>query len=198
MSKPIVIAFLGEMHSGKSTAAKYVASEYKAKLFSFATPLKHILKELLDLSDIQLYGTQEQKGTIDERYGVSPRVLSQKLGKSLRDHTFQNIWAQVCIDGILNHYYNNANRFYVIDDCRYPSEAEYLKNSKYLETYIIKLMNTDKKPSLYSGHESELGVNLVSDTLIDYKITSKETPQSVDLISQIDNVVFTNIILPHL
>lgn len=87
MSKPVIICFSGKKQGGKGTACKFIQENlislfgfkkvegnhaefrkaltcYKVKVFSLAGPLKKLCKEVLGLTDAQLYGTDEEKNSL--------------------------------------------------------------------------------------------------------------------------------------
>jgi energy-coupling factor transporter ATP-binding protein EcfA2 len=75
-----IIALCGPAGAGKTTVASHLVGIYGAKRYSFATPLKEMVRLALDLSYDQVYGTQEQKEAEDPRYNRSPRWLLQRIG----------------------------------------------------------------------------------------------------------------------
>jgi hypothetical protein len=119
-----LIALLGGAGTGKSTVAGFLETHYGAKRYSFANLLKQIAMRTLDFTHEQCYGTQEQKETIDPRYGFHPRWFLQRLGtEGIRNTLGQDFWiratlAQIQID---------APDLAVIDDCRFINEARAIR-----------------------------------------------------------------------
>jgi hypothetical protein len=72
------IGLLGQKGSGKDTLADYLVNNKGFVKYSFATPVKNISKILFNLSDEQLYGNLKE--IIDDKLGISPRVIFQRLG----------------------------------------------------------------------------------------------------------------------
>ncbi len=116
-----IIGLLGGAGSGKSETAKYLCAKYGGKLYSFAEPLKEIVRLAFDLSDVQVYGTQETKETVDDRYGVTPRWLLQRIGtEGIRNVLGPDFWWEHCMKRVLEDQPELA----VIDDFRFVNETE--------------------------------------------------------------------------
>ncbi len=115
-----VIGLLGAAGSGKSVASEYLVEKYGAKLYTFARPLKEIIRLAFDLTENQVYGTQKQKETVDPRYGVSPRWLMQRIGtEGVRNVMGSDFWWEYCMGQILTDNPELA----VIDDFRFQNEV---------------------------------------------------------------------------
>lgn len=121
MSYTTIVTLCGPAGAGKSTVADHLVKAYGATRYSFAGPLKEMVKKALDLSDEQVYGTQEQKEAVDPRYNHSARWLLQRIGTDGCRATFgEDFWTKQCLDLI----YRQNPRFAVIEDCRFANEAK--------------------------------------------------------------------------
>ena len=97
----VILGLMGAAGSGKSTAAKYLVERYGAQRFSFADPLKDMVKAAFDLTEAQVRGTQAEKEAIDPRYNVSPRWLLQRIGTEGCRNTFgKNFWTERTLERI--------------------------------------------------------------------------------------------------
>jgi hypothetical protein len=115
-----IIAIMGPAGSGKSTAAEYLVERYGAVRYSFARPLKELVRRAFDLTEAQVYGSQADKEAIDPRYGHSPRWLLQRIGTEGGRAVFgESFWT----DQALNLIRDEGPALAVIDDCRFVSEA---------------------------------------------------------------------------
>jgi len=77
----------GKIGAGKDTVANYLRDTRGYQVMSMAEPLKRACQALFLFTDEQMFGTQEQKATVDDRWGCSPRKALQFLGTDLlRDH----------------------------------------------------------------------------------------------------------------
>ena len=72
------VGILGKKGSGKDTLADYLVEHNGFIKYSFADPVKNIVNILFNLSDTQVNGYLKE--TVDERWGLSPRVILQRFG----------------------------------------------------------------------------------------------------------------------
>ncbi len=122
----MIIGLLGAAGSGKSTAANYLRTRWNATVYSLAAPLKELVAKAFDLRYEQVWGTQEDKETVDQRYNVTPRWLLQRIGtEGCRAVFGQNVWT----DALLRRIDLENPRFAVIEDVRFRNEAERIMNA---------------------------------------------------------------------
>lgn len=115
-----IIGLLGGAGAGKSQVSKYLCEKYGARKYSFAYPLKEIVRRAFDLTEDQVYGSQAAKESIDPRYNVTPRWLLQRLGtEGIRDVLGVDFWWQHCLDRIVE----DEPELAVIDDFRFTNEV---------------------------------------------------------------------------
>lgn len=142
-----ILGLLGPAGSGKSLAAKHLVNRYGAKVYTLAAPLKELVGSAFGLSHDQLYGSQESKGRVDERYNVSPRWLLQRIGtEGIRKVFGPDFWWEY----LLKRVAQDKPRFAVCDDVRFENEAAGLRSAG---GRIVKLVNTSLRPQ--SSHASE-------------------------------------------
>lgn len=120
----MIISLSGKKQSGKTSIARHLVEKHGFVEVSWAAPLKEIIgKQLLGLSNEQLYGTEQDKETIDPRWGMSPRDLLQKIGTDLfRDHFMEDFWVKVGTEKIKQLIIEDKN--IVIPDTRFPNELK--------------------------------------------------------------------------
>lgn len=152
MSHATVIAVMGPAGSGKSTVANYLVEKYGAQRYSFAGPLKEMVKRALDFTDEQVYGTQEQKEAIDPRYGHSARWFLQRIGTEGCRKTFgENFWTKQCLDGI----YRQNPALAIIEDCRFVNESNAVL--EWAQGFVWRLWPVDDAQTL--EHATNAGVH---------------------------------------
>jgi hypothetical protein len=157
MSSKKIIAFTGPIGSGKTYAANYLVKSLGYTNMSFADPIKRIALNL-GFTAPQVYGTQEDKLTINDLWGISFREFAQKFGTDIVRDRFPDVFKKTFEDDtplwvkiMKNRIDNCENNFIVIDDLRFPDE------SKMLSEYNALIIKIESEPSPYvSDHISEV------------------------------------------
>lgn len=164
----IIIGFCGQAATGKTTAQRYLMSKLNnIEPITIAHPIKILARKIYNLSVKQVFGTLEEKETVDPRWGKSPRELMQDLGEQVRNETFDDVWIQAAYNRILLHQETHQNFYYVIDDVRYYNEIRFLKN---LGALLVKLEVPGDAKSKYGGHISEQEITKVPKWYFDHII----------------------------
>lgn len=115
-----IVGVLGPAGAGKTVCANWLVEKYGARHYSFAHPLKKIVRQAFDLTKAQVWGSQNEKEKIDPRYGVSSRWLLQRIGtEGIRNTLGVDFWWKLCMEQILKEGPNIA----VIDDFRFENEV---------------------------------------------------------------------------
>jgi len=117
------IAFVGRLGSGKTTASEYLVNEYGFKRYSFAAKLKEICAEMFP---------DKFEG------GTKPRELLQFIGTD----AFRKFDADVWVKYLVRRIRAENPALAVIDDCRFPNEAEALRT---LGFTIVKIERSDRQ-----------------------------------------------------
>jgi len=139
------VAFIGSMGSGKTEAAKLLA-EGGFTTLSFATPVKQLAANLM--TDIEsnyakVVGVRSTDWDIDKIniWKGDPRIrhLLQFIGTELGREFYNTpeIWVEVMREKIRTRPYP----YMLVDDCRFPNEAEMLKE----EGFIICRINRNRQ-----------------------------------------------------
>jgi hypothetical protein len=148
---PSRIALCGLAGSGKSTAADYFVSRHGYKRLSYAAPIKRMMRALLIEAGASLVETIEMTdGKLKELptsylCGHSTRYAMQTLGTEFgRNIIGQDIWRRILL--------NKVSEFprVVVDDLRFPNEAESLKAEGFI---IVRIIRADSGTN--SAHSSE-------------------------------------------
>lgn len=166
MSQVTLIGLGGAISAGKTTAAEGLV-ERGWQEYTFATPLKKICQTAYLLSPQQLYGTLQDKETVDPRWGVSPREIMQFVGTEL----FRNGQSELLPHMGANFWVEHFRHFYrqfvvdhpgvplVVSDVRFPNEAEAIRE---LGGTTVYLHRPQAQESRYNSHVSEIGKNAIS------------------------------------
>lgn len=169
ITQPIkVIAFVGKMGSGKTTAAKYVEDRYAFDCvrLSFADGLKKMLEALYIPKD-HLYGSRKNE-PCTELCGITARHAMITLGTEWgRDMIHPDIWVNALARkmGIMVNELG-VSRF-VIDDVRFMNEASWVKglNEIGVTGKLIRIIRETEEKKIDHRSETEMD-NIVEDWLI--------------------------------
>ncbi len=140
-----VVAFTGFKGSGKTTLAEFLVTEFGFKRMSFADPIRQACKSIFALTDEQM-GNRELKEKEDPRWGLSPRQIMQRFGTEVGREFQKDIWVKSLFHNMGTH------SAIVIDDCRFPNEADAIKT---WGGYVIGVVRPGYGPS---NHASELSM----------------------------------------
>lgn len=150
-----IIGLTGRAGAGKDTVADRLVSNYGFVKYSFAKPLKDMLKVLgVDCDN------RETKELPHPTFGVSPRVMAQTLGTEwMRNCVDKDGWlllARAFVQGVRgNNTYDDGRTHVegiVFSDVRFVNEAEYIRTSGTL----IHVLRPDVET--VTPHESENGI----------------------------------------
>jgi Cdc6-like AAA superfamily ATPase len=204
-NKIILIGICGRKNVGKTTVRDYMSKKfnddsYSVQLYSLASPLKKIAK-ILNFSEKQLYGSQEDKNMKHSTWNISSREFMQKFGTEIMRNClpnilpkmnlgkYNNIWLQ-----LLEQHFNNLNEEYcdkksrvilIIDDVRFLDEAKKIRE---LGGTIIKIVRTDNDVNNKDCHQSEIETDLIDGKYTIINSDNKEWlyMQTDDIINVID------------
>lgn len=149
MPKAPIIGITGRARTGKDTVANFIIAAIGGYRYSFADPLRAMLKPLgIDLDDPYW---QARKEEVIPAIGVSPRRLLQTLGTEWgRDIINPNLWLILAKQRLLQH-----GPGMVIPDIRFENEAAWVREQGGV---IIHLARSGVKR--VEAHVSETGIAL--------------------------------------
>lgn len=81
--KTKLIGIVGKKRCGKDTTAEYLIKNNGFERYSFADPIKHGAIAMFGFTEKQMWGSAEDKETVDPRWGISPRRMLQLMGTEL-------------------------------------------------------------------------------------------------------------------
>lgn len=150
----MIIGFAGKKYSGKTTAADYIVTNYDYKLVSFADKIKEISMDVWGLTKNQVYGTVEEKETIDKRWGISPRFIMQQLGTEVARSIHPDKWVKYVFDTAIHDLRTLGYNDFTIADVRYENEAKAIQK----EGGIVVLIKRTNLKDDGDQHSSETGL----------------------------------------
>lgn len=177
---PLIIGISGRKRHGKDVVSTILAEHYGAHRLAFADELKRVAMGLWDLSFEQVYGDDKHKETVDERWGISPRVLMQLLGTEVGRNIHKETWVRKAFSIIRKAHagesvtlpdmtarcfrdfqFSSDQDVWTIPDARFQSEAEAIKANGGI---VIKVV----RPSIIStdSHASETEVDNVEEDFL--------------------------------
>lgn len=176
----IIIGLSGYKGVGKTSAADYLVRYRGFKKLSFSTRLKELSRILIpEFTETMLFGNEKEvsQSFITDH---TPREFMERLGE------FMRFWRNTYwLDIIKNGVENNHNFNIVIDDVRYPNEAEYLRK---LDGILVRV-NRYKSKNPYSfdpNSPSEISLDKFE---FDHTVEEYENISLLDLYKAVDRVL---------
>jgi hypothetical protein len=178
MLNPHVVALTGLEGSGKSTAAGFLVAQNGFRLEKFAGPLKDMLRAI-GLQEDEIESPLKNQ-PCDALLGRTPRHAMQTLGtewgrKCIDEDFWLSLWHTRVVDG--------RGRFVVVDDCRFPNEAQIIKD---LGGVIVRIERPDRKHDAQAA--SHISEALLNELPYDFIVQNVGSP--MDLYKQVYDCVF--------
>lgn len=189
-----IIGICGPKYSGKDTAAATLARAHKYQMVAFASFLKDACRAIFMLSHDQLHG--DKKEVVDERWGVSPRQILQRVGTDLFREQLHKVLPELNL-GADKSLWCRCMRMWidtfktpqriVITDVRFKDEEELVRS---LGGKILRIERA-ARPGSGDTHASEVEQTQI---VADYTIHNDGTLQ--DLAREVTRVA--NLVSPSL
>lgn len=195
-----LIGVSGQASHGKDTAADYIAYKYSFVKIAFADKIKRILMHLYDINYNSLWGSSEERGKIDPRYGKSVREFIQGFGDTGREldiNTWVNYTQTIVnkINGSFGYFYVNYHgltydatsipKSVIVPDCRYLNELESIRQNGGL---LIRVVRPNSKiQGKVAEHSSETDQLNIPDSFFDELVINEGS--LLDLHSKIDQIL---------
>lgn len=132
-----IIIVTGKAQSGKDTTIDFLGPLLdRARIFSFANPLKKFLEEAFGINPRNLWGTNDQKNEfihirwedVPENKGRSGqmtcREFMQYFGTDICRRMYPDCWASATLKNIVN----SDAKYAFISDGRFPNEIDHFYN----------------------------------------------------------------------
>jgi len=177
-----IIGLSGYARSGKDEAAKVLVEEFGFTRVAFADKLREVLYALNPIVGFGWYDQSMHyhaeepiyvQNIIDQvgwdgykstEYGTEIRRLLQRLGTEAGRQT---MWDDIWVDAALTGLSEDAR--VVVTDCRFPNEAEAIKER---DGYVVRVNRKDNGPAKDADgnvHKSETSLD---DWKFDYTLTN--------------------------
>jgi hypothetical protein len=162
MSTPKIVGLCGPAGAGKSTASIYLCKTIPAFTLSFASPIKAMIRRLLELSGYAPKDAQNlvvdptrKNEELENLPGYTPRQLLQTLGTEwARNSLHPDFWCQVAAVRLNSNI--RLNKITVFDDVRFENEAALIR---VLGGIVIGIRGRAAElPPSAAAHASEQGV----------------------------------------
>jgi hypothetical protein len=159
--KIIVIGTSGFKGSGKDTVGDHFVEKYGFKKLSFAYAVKKVVSVVFGWDFDMLQGLtpehRAQREVVDEWWTeklnkgpITPRRILQEIGTDLfRDCFHPMMWILQVHRQIVKQIEKYGRKRFVITDCRFINECEWLKGLDGYGTFLIHIMRGDL-PSWFS------------------------------------------------
>jgi hypothetical protein len=152
-----IIGIAGPARSGKDTTASLIAGLVGGYHYSFADPIRAMLKAGLRIDMSQPYWQEHKESPIAAFGGKSPRQMMQWLGTEWgRNLIDQDIWITLAKQTLLN-----SGAGMIVADVRFENEAQMIREMNGL---LIHLRRAAAPP--VHGHASEMGVAITEDDVV--------------------------------
>lgn len=182
MSKRIIIGITGKINSGKSLCSHLIQLKHANFIeYSVSEPLKQIAT-IFGFEHQEVYGTQAQKQTINDFWGISGRTFLQTFGTNicrevLPQHmpSMSSVWCQ-----LLRKKIGDTTTNIIIPDVRFKNEADIIKE---LGGWIIHVDRPGNN-SYQSSHKSETEMTSIPP---DFTINNDSDVKHVS--DQLENII---------
>jgi len=162
---PRIVALCGSAGSGKSTAAEFLVRKHHYARLSYAAPIKKMILCLLTEAGVGPLTAKEmivgkfKEDPHDALAGHSPRYAMQTLGTEWgRERMAQDFWRRILLRKAKQLLDSGID--VVVDDLRFPDEAEALKA---LGALIVRIERPVEAVESHASEQQDFPVDVVID-----------------------------------
>lgn len=157
-----VIVLSGKKKRGKDTFAEFLVDEMVPRckdvtLIALAEPLKKAARDIFGLSAAQV-DSQLAKEIVDDRWGMTPREILQKLGTEVGRTFDQDVWVKTGIARIKKALIAGQTDVVVVPDCRFPNEIERIRDA-FADRCLAVRIERKLPPTPFDDHPSEVSLD---------------------------------------
>lgn len=147
--RPAVIGIAGPARAGKDTLARFIIANIGGYRYSFADPIRAMLKAGFGIDMSEPYWL-ERKEEVIAALGKSPRQLMQTLGTEWgRDLVHPDVWLLLGLNQLMS-----AGPGMVIPDVRFGNEAAWVRKHG-----VLVHVRRGDAPAV-NAHASEAGIEV--------------------------------------
>lgn len=150
MKPPMLIGVAGKARSGKNTTADFIEAQYGGYQYSFANPLRAMLKAGFGI-DLDIAYWQDRKENEIPALGKSPRQMMQTLGTEWgRQLVHPDLWVILAADKL-----RQRGGGMIVTDVRFENEATWIRKMQGVVIHV-----TRESASTVAAHTSENGLQV--------------------------------------
>jgi hypothetical protein len=173
-----VICIAGKARAGKDTTANLLKDKleymgHRVLILHYADYLKFACKEYFGWN-----GVKDEAG----------RTILQAVGTDLARKRFPNIW--VAVVDIFMRAFEDSYDYFIVPDCRFPNEIEYLKDKGW-NVLRIKVVRLDYDNGLTDEQKSHISETALDNYRFNYVIKAKSGIENVE--KEVDLLLETGI-----
>jgi hypothetical protein len=184
----LIVGMCGAAGHGKTTGSDMIKEMFNTEPpYAMAGPLKKSAAACFTLLPEQIYGTQEEKETIDPRWGTSARVILQKMGVLLRERP--DLFGVTVPDGLTLWVYhfkayldgiNKDGAVVVVSDVRFPDEVDILASKHPGRTSVLLHIYSEERARKRRKLDEETSSSQTSSRAIVKNHASEDTQSVLD------------------
>lgn len=139
MTKPLLIGLTGYAGSGKDTVREILEGKHDLDGLAFADPIRDMLTALLESCGVKTEWMTERhlKEEPIPEIGASYRQMAQQLGTEWGRAINPDFWLKIAAAKIAM-YRGFESPGIVISDCRFPNEAQWIKDQGGVIWHILR------------------------------------------------------------
>lgn len=122
-----IIAFSGEKGAGKSTTARELGEQHHLEVTAFGNRVKDVVEVAFDIERRWLE-RPHKKEQVHPDWGITSRRMMQQVGQAFRERFGRDFWIRRHEKHLRDRGLIEANRPVIVDDVRYPNEAEWVRD----------------------------------------------------------------------
>jgi hypothetical protein len=186
-----LIGICGRKRHGKDSVGRILRDNFSFRTTAFADPIKRIAMDVYGLSWEQCYGDGPEKEEVESKWGLSPRVIMQRIGTEVGRSIHTDTWVRHTLDNIrsaadgkgfverddVGRRFNRipltvASTLWAVTDVRFPNEAEAIRVAG---GTVLKVV----RPSLGAPTDEHSSETSVDQVVADHTVVNDGTLEAL-------------------